>query len=183
MSSIELSKEYHQLQAWLNLQSSPDELWDVLDENRNLTGRTHRRADPMQDGDFHLTVHIWIRRSNGKFLLTKRAPNKGYPLMWETTAGSAISGDDSLTAALREVREETGLILDPEKGRLVLSTKSDHQFADIWFFHHEFSLSDVVLLEGETCDCMAATKEQILQMDNDGVLVPFSYLNEFLNTI
>ena len=33
---------------WLNMQSSPDELWDVYDENRQLTGRTHRRGDMLQ---------------------------------------------------------------------------------------------------------------------------------------
>ena len=36
--------------------------------------------------------------------------------MWETTAGCAVAGEDSITAALREVREEVGLELDPADG-------------------------------------------------------------------
>ena len=48
---------YHHVQGWLNLQSCPDEIWDVLDENRLPTGRTHRRGDPMTQGDYHLCVH------------------------------------------------------------------------------------------------------------------------------
>ena len=98
-----------------------DELWDILDRNRQTTGRLHRRGDTLPEGDFHLTVHIWMRRSDGMFLLTKRSPNKTFPLLWETTAGSAIAGDDSLSAALREVREETGLILKPENGKLMFT--------------------------------------------------------------
>ena len=30
---------------------------------------------------------------------------------------------------------------------------------------------------------MAATKDQILQMDKEGILVPFTYLQEFMETI
>ncbi|MBE6959270.1 MAG: NUDIX domain-containing protein [Ruminococcaceae bacterium] len=159
------------------------ELWDVLDENRQPTGRLHRRGETLPDGDYHLTVHVWTRRRDGKFLLTKRSANKTFPLMWETTAGSAVAGDDSLSAALREVREETGLILKPENGRLILTHKSRHTFADIWLFEQEFSLADVVLQDGETCDAKLATKEEILQMDKDETLVPFIYLQELMNTI
>lgn len=159
------------------------ELWDVLDENRNPTGRLHQRGDDLPEGDYHLTVHIWTQRSDGKFLLTKRSANKTFPLLWETTAGSAIAGDDSLTAALREVREETGLILNPENGRLIMTHKSGDVFADIWYFQHDFTLSDVVLQEGETCDAMVATIDEILQMDSEGTLVPFAYLRELFNQI
>ena len=159
------------------------ELWDVLDENRQPTGRLHRRGEKLSRGDYHLTVHIWIQRHDGKFLLTKRSPSKTFPLMWEATAGSAVAGDDSLSAALREVREETGLILSPENGRLMLTHKSKDVFADIWYFKQDFSLEDVILQEGETCEAMVATKEQILQMDKEGTLVPFVYLQKLMNDI
>ena len=108
---------FEKVQAWMNLQSNADELWDVYDEDRNLTGRLHRRGDPLKKGDYHLVIHVWILNSRGEFLLTKRSPNKGFANLWETTGGSALAGDDSLTAAIREVKEETGLRLDPGKGK------------------------------------------------------------------
>ena len=75
------------------------------------------------------------------------------------------------------------MILKPENGKLMLTHKSTDTFADIWYFQQEFSLEDVVLLEGETCDAMIATKEQILQMDKEGILVPFAYLQELMDKI
>lgn len=157
------------------------ELWDVLDGNRQPTGRLHRRGDPMTEGDYHLTVHVWIQRPDGKFLITKRSPNKTFPLLWEVSAGSAVAGDDSLSAALREVREETGLILLPSNGRLVRTDKGCSCFADMWYFQQDVSLDEVVLLEGETCDAMLATKEEILQLDRDNQFVPIVELQELMD--
>lgn len=176
-------KLHHWVQGWLNLQSGADELWDVYDENRNPTGRTHRRGDYLKPGDYHLTVHVWMRNSEGKFLLTKRSPNKGFPNMWETTGGSALCGDDSLTAAIREVREETGLQLIAERGKVVLTKKGTDYFSDVWLFRQDFDLADVVLLEGETCDKMYASVSEIRRMRQEGKLVPFSYLDDLLDLI
>lgn len=174
---------YYGVQGWLNLQSNADELWDVYDENRKLTGKLHRRGDFMAPGEYHLVVHIWLQNSKGEFLITKRSPNKGFPNMWEPTGGSALAGDDSLTAALREVREETGLTADPQKGERVLSLLRDDNFLDVWLFRQDFNLSDVVLLEGETCDKMYASVDQILDMYNHGKFVPYSYMQDFMNII
>lgn len=171
---------YHRVQGWLNLQSNADEIWDVYDENRNLTGRTHRRGDFLRPGDYHLVVDIWMQNSTGAFLLTKRSPNKGFPNMWETTGGSALSGDDSLRAALREVREETGLSLDPQKGSCLLRYRGEDFHRDIWLFRQDFDLQEVALQEGETCGAMYASKEDILRMQDAGELVPYTYLNELV---
>lgn len=174
---------YNRVQCWLNIQSNAGELWDVYDENRNLTGKQHRRGDFLPKGDYHLVVHVWIRNSEGNFLLTKRSPNKGFPNMWETTGGSALAGDTSLDAALREVREETGLSLDPDKGKRILCCKGDDYISDIWLFCQDFDLEDVIFQEGETCGAMFASKDEILHMRDEGKLVPFRYLDEFLSLV
>ena len=171
------------IQGWLNMQTNNDELWDVYDENRTLTGRTHRRGDFLAEGDHHLVVHVWMVNSRGEFLLTKRSPNKGYPNMWETTGGSALAGDNSLAAALREVSEETGLQLLPENGKMVITYKGKNHFADVWLFRQDFNLKDVVLLEGETCDAKYVTANELLQLRNDGLLIKYRYLNELLKMI
>ena len=174
---------HDRVQEWLNLQSSADELWDVYDKDRNHTGRLHRRGDLLSPGDYHLVVHIWTRDSDGYYLLTKRSPNKGFPNMWEPTGGSALAGDDSLTAAIREVREETGLTLLPQNGILVDSRQWPDHFDDMWLFRQDFSLSDVTLLEGETCDVMKATAGDILRLHHEGRFVPIDGLSELLELL
>lgn len=174
---------YEKVQGWLNLQSSAEELWDIYDENRNLTGRLHRREDPMEKGDYHLVVYVWLRNSKGEFLITRRSPNKGFPNLWETTGGSALAGEDSLTAALREVWEETGLILVPGKGQLIASSRQSDYFRDIWLFRQDFDLKDVILQPGETTDKMYASKETILKMRQSGEFIPNDYLQAFFDAV
>lgn len=172
---------FEKIQGWLNLQSSANELWDVYDRNRNLTGKLHRRGDPLGKGEYHLVVHIWMLNNRGEFLLTKRSPDKGFPNMWESTGGSALAGDDSLTAAMREVREETGLILKPEKGNLILKHQQADYFRDVWLFRQDFDLKDVVLQPGETVDKMYADKKRILELMQKGELVPYNYLQDLFD--
>ena len=56
---------FHAVNGWLCSQTSKGELWDVYDKERRLTGRVHRRGDILASGDYHLSVHIWIRNSRG----------------------------------------------------------------------------------------------------------------------
>jgi len=144
------------------------EYWDIYDADRNPTGRTHRRGDPLTPGDYHLVVHVWIR-SGGKYFITRRAPEKEiYPLVWEATGGSALAGEDSLAAALREVRAETGLALRPENGAVFESIRREDSFADVWLFRQEVSLADFVPQPGETIDARLASPEELRAMVREG---------------
>ena len=174
------TKFYDWVQGWRNVQTSADELWDIYDKDRNFTGRMHRRGDPLSTGDYHLTVHVWLQHTDGRFLITKRAPNKGYAGLWECTGGSALAGDDSLTAALREVKEETGLTVCPENGQVMLSYQGWDWFTDVWLFRQDFPLESVTLQEGEICDFKWVDAQEILAMHERQEMVPFRYLKEFL---
>ena len=173
---------YEKVQMWLNLQSAKDEMWDVYDSERNLTGRKHRRADPLPAGDYHLVVHVWLQNSKGEYLITKRAPNKGYPDMWECTGGSALVGDDSITAAVREVKEETGLDVKFENGACVFTITREDSICDVWLFKQDFDINDVYLQENETTDAKYATANEIRAMINNGEFIAFHYIEElFMN--
>ena len=166
--------------CWLNRQSGGQELWDVYDANRQPTGRLHPRGQELAEGDYHLVIHVWIRDSHDRYLLTKRSPNKGYGGMWESPGGAAQAGDDSLSACLREIREETGLQLDPARGKIIKTYQEDHFICDVWLFRQDFALEDVVLQPGETCDKRYATREEILEMHEEGRFVPFQFIEEVL---
>jgi 8-oxo-dGTP pyrophosphatase MutT (NUDIX family) len=152
------------------------DLWDIYDENRVKTGRTVERGQPMESGGFHLVVDIWMRNPRGEWLISKRTPNKNFPLMWETTGGSAVAGEDSLTAALREVKEELGVDLNPSDGRLFRSIRRYDcewpDFVDIWVFACNAPIESIVFQPEETCDAMWATKEQIYALLDRGEFIP-----------
>jgi isopentenyldiphosphate isomerase len=162
------------------------EMWDVLDENGNTTGRLCERG-PMNQGEYHLIVHVWIINGKNEFLISKRTPNKQpYPNMWECTGGSAVAGDDSITTAIKEVQEELGITLEPENGQLFKSytrtfKNGSGDFNDIWIFHQEVDLSSITFQANETCDAMFADRTKIENMINDGIFLGrdvFPYLDE-----
>lgn len=174
---------FEKVQGWLNVQSGAGELWDIFDENRKPTGRTHVRGGELLPGEYHLVVHVWIRNSRGQFLMTRRSPNKGFPLLWETTGGSALAGDDSLTAALREAKEETGLALRPENGRILLQYSRTDDHTDVWLFNQDFDLEDVSLQEGETCGKRLSTPGEILEGLTNGTIVPYAYVRKWMEEL
>lgn len=163
-----------------------DEIWDIYDENRRLTGKTVKRSEfEIKPNAYHIAVHIWINNDNNEWLISKRTPNKSFPLLWECTGGSALAGEDSLTAALREVKEELGIALDKNKGELYSSIKRSvySDFCDVWLFSHNAGIDNVVLQPDETCDAMWASAEKIKELINNGDFVPLNnskYVYELL---
>lgn len=161
------------------------ELWDILDKNGNKTGRLHERGKPMQKDDYHLIVNIWIINSKGEFLVSKRSEKSGRGGKWHTTGGCAVAGDDSLTAALREVKEEIGITLDPKNGQFFKRVSAQHvngkgaYFADVWLFRQEVDISSVTLQVEEVCDVMWASEAEIKQMKKiDKWAFDYEYLGE-----
>lgn len=131
----------------------PDaEVWDLYSENREFLGRDHIRGEQLPIDGFHLVVHVWIRNSKGEYLISQRSANRSrYPLMWECVGGSVIKGEDSLQGAIREVKEEVGIDLEPDKGqvlftkvRKVMEGKIFNDIVDVWLFDYEgeVNLSD-----------------------------------------
>jgi len=160
------------------------ELWDVLDEHGNKTGRLHKRGKPLQPGEYHLEVYVWIENEKGEFLISQRSPNKTHPNMWECTGGNAVAGDDSLTTALKETKEELGVGLDPHNGRLLhhhLRCPECGGFVDVWLFRQCIDISTVVLAPDETSNVMWASRDEINRMIDERTFTTwglFSYVEE-----
>lgn len=155
----------------------------MYNKKRELTGRSHIRGEEIPEGCYHLVVHIWIRNSKGEYLISQRSADRPiFPLMWECVAGSVLKGEDSLTGALRETKEEVGLTLSAENGKLVKSEVREAvngvRFADIldvWVFEYDGAVS---LEQATTCEVAQVawmTQDQIKQLYNTGVLVDTLY--------
>ena len=163
------------------------EYWDILDSTGAKTGRLHRRGDPMYAGEYHLSVAVWISDGDGRYLISRRKPEISRGGMWQTTEGGVVAGEDSLTAALREAREELGVALQPEEGTLWRQYTWPHGedegmiWYHVWVFRHRIALEDVTLQPEETCDAMWATAEDIRALIAQGIFPPYDYLDELFN--
>ena len=104
------------------------EFWDIYNEKKERTGRTMKRNDwCLKDGEYHLTVLGVIKRTDGRFLITKRVMTKAWaPGCWEVSGGAAMAGEDSKTAVLREIREETGLDVAAWDGGYLFTYRRDN---------------------------------------------------------
>lgn len=95
------------------------EIFDIVDEAGQPTGRTVTRAEAHEKGICHRTAHVWIvREEAGKtsVLLQKRARGKdSFPGCLDTSsAGHIPAGCEPRASALRELSEELGIQAEPE---------------------------------------------------------------------
>ena len=93
---------------------SPDEVFDVVDELDQVIGREYRR-EIHRRGLLHRAIHIFWLRTDGQLCLQRRsfAKDNCPGLLSTSCAGHVDSGEDYLTAAVRELREELGVSVEP----------------------------------------------------------------------
>lgn len=151
------------------------ENWDVYDQHRNKTGKIITRGSEMAHDEFHVVVHICIFNKQGEMLIQQRQPFKvGWPNYWDVSCGgSAITGDTSQQAAARELVEELGIIHDFKDMRPQLTINFERGFDDYYLIEKEVNFSELILQPEEVQAVKWASKEEILQMMQEGTFIPF----------
>ena len=89
------------------------ELIDVLDENGIFTGEVLPRDEVHKRGLWHRAIVVAIINEKNEVLLQQRSFNKEKNAgMWDiSVAGHISTGQDSLSAAAREINEEVSVLL------------------------------------------------------------------------
>lgn len=97
----------------------PNELFDVVTEQGEPTGIVKARAAVHRDGDWHRAVHVWVYgvgEAGAFVLLNQRGKDKDtWPLALDATVGGHLGAGETVEDAFREVREEIGVHIDPER--------------------------------------------------------------------
>ena len=137
---------------------------DIYDENRNLTGRVHRRGSRWKPGEFGLVVCVWVYDGKGNLLLTRRAPGKSFAGTWENSGGAAKAGESSRQAIARELFEETGIKAEEDEFELIGSDRDRNTHYDFYCIKRTTPLTKIVLLPGETDGVQWASMEQVRKM-------------------
>ena len=163
-----------------------EELWDIYDEKKQLTGRTMRRNDwNMKPGDYHLTVLGVVRHTDGRYLITKRVMTKSWaPGWWEVSGGGVMASETSEQAIQREIREETGLDVSQAEGGYLFSYKrvnpdeGDNYFVDIYRFEMDVAEEDVHIQEKEALGFKFADLDEIKKLAEDGIFLHYSSISQ-----
>jgi len=89
-----------------------DEIFDVVDEHDQVTGRM-ARGEVHRLGLRHRAVHVLVYNGRGEIFLQKRSMRKdNFPGTWDSSAaGHLDAGEEYDACAMRETREELGLVL------------------------------------------------------------------------
>lgn len=150
------------------------EFWDVYDENRVLTGKKHIRGEAFEPGEYHIVTDIWTINHKKQVLLTQRHPDKPYGLMWECTGGSVLTGENSVEGALRELSEEVGIRTTGERLHLIHTIRQKERFVDTYITWQNITMEDLHLQPEEVVGAKFITYEELLEMWEQGIVVPKS---------
>lgn len=144
------------------------ETWDLYDENRRLTGETMVRGEKAPAGRYHLIVDMLFLNSRGETLLQRRAKDKNVmPDIWSVTGGSALAGEDSAAACVRETEEEMGFTPDMSRARVLMTDRQVRKhasyFRDTWLIFQDVPLEEMTYQPEEVQDGMWILPEKIKQ--------------------
>ncbi len=155
------------------------ELCDLYTSTGAPTGRTVPRGTALAPGEYYLVVHVWIRDETGAYLIQRRALDLAAdPGVWAITAGYAQTGQDSLTTARRETREELGLALAPAQLRRWQRLPREDRLQDLWLAQVTRAALGPPALGPEVIDYAWATQPALRQRRSQGTFFPYSYFDQ-----
>ncbi len=140
-----------------------DELIDILDEAGKPTGKIRLKSDAHAYGLYHASVHIWFYTEDGEILFQKRADEKDtFPGLWDVSvAGHIGTGESPENSAIREIKEEIGLIVSKDNLEFIgiyLAKKTpapelfDNEFHHIYVSKLYTSISTLTIQKEEVSD-------------------------------
>lgn len=148
------------------------EIVDKFNNKRQPLNKTSERYERI-DGEYKLSMHVWIQNDKGEFLIQKRSPSKKvFPNFWSITGGGVDSGESTLDTVFRECKEELGIIAEEKNLELILSFKRKADFVDIYLLKHNIELKDIIMQEEEVTDVKWVSINEIKNMIENNEFAP-----------
>ncbi len=139
---------------------------DIYDKDRNyITTLPRDDAWDTPDGQYFVIVAVWTFNKQGEVLLTYRDKTKRFsPCTWENTAGAVLTGETSLEACCRELKEETGIFVNFDEVHFLDTIILDKYLVDHYLCVTDARLDEIILQEGETTDAKFFDAKQLKEM-------------------
>lgn len=153
-----------------------EELLDVLDGNGIKTGEVLPRKEVHKRGLWHRIIVVAIVNEKNEILIQQRSNNKDKnPGMWDiSVTGHLSAGQDSLTAATREISEEVsvslGYSVEVRDFRFMFSYRKEEKVNDE---HYDRQFYDFFILRQN-----GLTAENIRFQEEEVQAIKFVSINE-----
>lgn len=117
----------------------PEEIFDVVDDRDVVIGQ-RPRSEVHRLGLKHRAVHVLVFNARGELFLQKRSMLKDcFPGTWDSSASGHLDQGESYDhCAMRELREEIGLVIDQVPTRMLFleaSARTGQEFC--WVYRCE----------------------------------------------
>lgn len=166
---------------WVVLKMSA-EIWDLYDARGQKTGKTMVRGEEVPSGLYHIGVHIWPINARGEFLIQRRAMGVQWkPGIWAVTGGSAVSGEDALVAARRELQEELGYTASEQEMHLVMRLRRSNSFCSVYAVRINCPAEQFALQQEEVSAVKWCASGQLMQMIAVGAM--YNYGDLYFKTL
>ena len=140
------------------------EYWDLYDANREPLGRTIKRGEAFEEGEYYVCCEVWMQNSEGKLLMTQRHPDKKAGGLWEFTGGGVLAGETTKQAAVRELMEELDVLAEESELSLLEVYQHKNYFMDIFVIKRDVDTANLKLQPEEVVDAKWVSREELLRM-------------------
>lgn len=138
---------------------------DIYDGNGKPTGKIAERGTSLTEGEYFLCAHVILENTDRLFLIQQRSDLKPTrPGQWDITAGAVDAGETSLDGAVREAKEEVGLLLPKQEMQFLFRDRRRSCYHDVYYVQMPFSLEDCTMQESEVQALDLVTADQLLEL-------------------
>jgi len=172
--------------------NKPKEL-NIIDEKGSIIGKESR--DKIHRGGLlHREINVFVYNDEEEILFQKRAPNKDtFPSLFDASAGGHVDiGEDYLSAAIRELEEETGI--KAKKSDLILlglfkkeaydkvTNKTNYALKEIYAYHFK-GKEELAIEKGEATNLKFWPIKKLfnLSKEEEKEFIPTLLSKDYLN--
>jgi len=151
------------------------EIIDVYTKDRELIGKTVPRNTHLEKNEYRLVVHICVFNQYGELLLQQRSKaKKSFGGYWDISAGGhCISGENSETAAKRELKEELGIDWDFTETDPLMCVNFQNGFDDYYAIVVNKETTEIIMQPEEVDDIKWVNREIISEMYHTDEPMPY----------
>ncbi len=169
-----------------------DEPVEIYDKNNEPLGITKLKSEAHRTGLWHRAAHVWIYNDRGELLMQKRAKTKDlFPDRYDiSAAGHVTAGEDPISTALRETKEEIGIDIKKEDLRLLGIRKTqiiferirNNEFCYVYILRLNLDLKSLKLQKEEVSGVKMFKIDKLTEdlKAHPDMFVPHAYLNDLM---